>query len=377
VLPAWGTDRRAVVVGAGVAGLTTAHLLEQAGMEVVVLAAGFGRDTTSAVAGALWEWPPCVCGFYKHPPADALAREKAWAVTSYHRFQELAGRPETGVVLRPVTFYLDTPAADNPFELAKIAEMRPHVRDFVHDAGLIARNGVDPASGVVDAYRYLTPMIDTDMYLGWLTSRLLTRGVPMVQRTVRADDLAAVAAEFGADVVVNCCGVAGPALTGGDETVPVRGAWFLVPNDGRDFPVIREAHCTSIERAENGGAFVFVVPRGNNLILGGIAQPHETATVLDRSSPEIRGIVDRCRDTLPALRGVRIGEDTEFRVGLRPFRADGVRVEVEASTVPVVHHYGHGGSGVTLSWGSAEAAAALVRETVGTRAAGDLLELAQ
>lgn len=217
---------------------------------------------------------------------------------------------------------------------------------------------------MVDAYRYLTPMIDTDMYLGWLTAELLNHDVAVVRRTVRAEDLTSVSRELDADVVVNCSGLAGNALLGGDETVPVRGAWFLVPNDGRDFPVVREAHCTSIERAENGGTFAFIVPRGNNLILGGVAQPHETSTAVDRSSPEIRGIIDRCRRILPALGAVRTGEDTELRVGLRPFRADGVRVELEEGAPPVVHHYGHGGSGVTLSWGSAEAAAAIVREAV-------------
>lgn len=47
-------------------------------------------------------------------------------------------------------------------------------------------------------------------------------------------------------------------------------------------------------------------------------------------------------------------------VGLRPFRPDGFRVAVERSGGKVlVHNYGHGGSGVTLSWGTARQAADL------------------
>ena len=46
------------------------------------------------------------------------------------------------------------------------------------------------------------------------------------------------------------------------------------------------------------------------------------------------------------------------RVGLRPFRKIGVRVECAAlqDGRTVIHNYGHGGSGVTLSWGCARKA---------------------
>jgi D-amino-acid oxidase len=43
------------------------------------------------------------------------------------------------------------------------------------------------------------------------------------------------------------------------------------------------------------------------------------------------------------------------RVGLRPFRKSGVRVERDElrDGRTVIHNYGHGGSGFTLSWGCA------------------------
>lgn len=49
------------------------------------------------------------------------------------------------------------------------------------------------------------------------------------------------------------------------------------------------------------------------------------------------------------------------RVGLRPARDPGVRVEreVTARGGVLVHNYGHGGAGVTVAWGCAEEAAAL------------------
>lgn len=48
----------------------------------------------------------------------------------------------------------------------------------------------------------------------------------------------------------------------------------------------------------------------------------------------------------------------------RPFRAAGPRLEMEKiGQQAVVHHYGHGGSGWSLSWGSGAAAAAMALQT--------------
>ncbi len=53
-----------------------------------------------------------------------------------------------------------------------------------------------------------------------------------------------------------------------------------------------------------------------------------------------------------------IGRMTHITVCLRPFRAEGPRLDVETiGSKRVVHNYGHGGSGWSLSWGSAALAA--------------------
>ncbi|WP_031294686.1 FAD-dependent oxidoreductase [Sphingobium ummariense] len=59
---------------------------------------------------------------------------------------------------------------------------------------------------------------------------------------------------------------------------------------------------------------------------------------------------------------IRATPDRLFRITvcLRPFRAAGPRIEVEqVGRKRVVHNYGHGGSGWSLSWGSAEVAVAM------------------
>ena len=62
---------------------------------------------------------------------------------------------------------------------------------------------------------------------------------------------------------------------------------------------------------------------------------------------------------LPPIMPIRAQADRIFRITvcLRPFRAAGPRLEVErVGEKTVVHNYGHGGSGWSLSWGSSSLA---------------------
>jgi D-amino-acid oxidase len=117
-----GTSRRVLVIGAGVSGLTSALCLIRKGFEVTVVADRLAPRVTSVVAGALWEWPPAVCGF--HRDQVSLDRSKVWSAASYETFTELASDMATGVFLRPVTYYFKHPIDDDPREREKVAELR-------------------------------------------------------------------------------------------------------------------------------------------------------------------------------------------------------------------------------------------------------------
>src|SRR5205085_10335037 len=67
---------------------------------------------------------------------------------------------------------------------------------------------------------------------------------------------------------------------------------------------------------------------------------------------------------------VRVARNRIIRevVGLRPYRAEGFVVDAErVGQKLLVHNYGHGGAGITLSWGTASLAVDLAREYLAAR----------
>jgi glycine/D-amino acid oxidase-like deaminating enzyme len=92
------------------------------------------------------------------------------------------------------------------------------------------------------------------------------------------------------------------------------------------------------------------------------------ATLVGCSKNPVRVPVPRPVESIPPIRA---HVDRIFRttVCLRPFRAAGPRIEPESlHGKTIIHHYGHGGSGWSLSWGSAQIAAELaLKHAQGTR----------
>lgn len=345
----------ALVVGAGVSGLTTALCLRRSGFDVTVVADKFAPDIVSVVAGALWEWPPAVCGH--HQDERSLERSKAWCMTSYDIFFELAERAETGVFVRPAVFYFREPVEEHPRELRKMNELSIRVKGFVRDRRLVEANGVNPHWGVRDAYSHLAPLVDTDQYMGWLMEQVRSAGCSVQRRRISGNlrDLeAALLAEFHADFIVNCTGLGSAGLTG-DEMHPLRGALVRVHNDGRAMPRITTAHCVSHDSASGEQDMIFIIPRGRDmLVLGGLVEMDEWDLDIGMHNYQpVRDMLRRCQDFLPILEQAEVDVSEPVRAGLRPFRKQNVRLEWEADS-RVIHNYGHGGSGFTFSWGCAQ-----------------------
>ncbi|MGW3039737.1 FAD-dependent oxidoreductase [Kitasatospora sp. NPDC001159] len=317
-----------VVIGSGVIGLTTALRLQEKGLEVVVVTADGLLSTTSAVAAAVW-YPVGVAA------GDRVA---GWSAATYAELARQADDGAPGVVMRDTWM----PAhRRQPEALPWWAAAVPDLRRL---------EPAELAPAYADGWRFTAPTAEMPLYLPWLLGRFLDNGGDVVHR--RLDTLHQ--ARAWAPVVVNASGLGARQLCDDREMRPVRGQLVLVRNPG-----LR----ASLRIQDDPAGYTYVHPRSRDVVLGGTFEEEDWGLGSDPLTAE--AILARCAVHVPELREAEI---IGHPVGLRPDRRGGVRLEAEtagAGGAAVVHNYGHGGAGVTLSWGCADAAAELAAAAVG------------
>ena len=298
---------RVIVVGAGVVGLTSAVCLAERGVDVHVLARDLPLETTSAIAAAWW-YP------YRALPQD---RVSDWAARSYEVFAELATDPRSGVVMR------------DGVEVHRTAQRDPWWREAVPRLERVR----DLPPGYVDGWRYAGPVVEMPVYLEYLRRRLQEAGGTLTR-------VALAGLPPGADAVVNCTGLASRAIVGDTGLHPVCGQVVRLSQVGLDTVWLDAA----------GPTPTYVVPRSADIVVGGTDEMDNWDLRPDPAVAE--DILVRATQLVPALAGAKV---LGHRVGLRPGRM-AVRLERQErpGASPVVHCYGHGGAGVTLSWGCAD-----------------------
>jgi D-amino-acid oxidase len=313
-----------VVVGAGVVGLSVAIRLCEAGLDARIVAAERGERTTSATAAALW-YP------YRALPRDRVLR---WSAETYSELASIAERePAAGVRLVRGREVVHEPGTE------------PWWREAVPALDRIRADELP--DGYADGWYLELPVADMTRYLPWLEHRFEGLGGAIVDRRLESLDDALEEAP----VVVNCAGLAGARLAGDADVIPVRGQVVLVER----LPELDE---WLLDQSDEG-ELTYVVPRAESVVLGGTAEVGATDEMPDPATAE--RILRRCTQLVPALAGARV---LGHRAGIRPGRS-AVRVEPEArSGGLVVHCYGHGGAGVTLSWGCAMEVARLCKHAV-------------
>jgi len=304
---------RVVVVGAGVLGLTCALRLLEAGHRVDVLARDLPRETTSATAAAIW-YP-----FLAWPQDRVLA----WAEDSYRVFAALAEHPDSGVVLRSGT------------EVVAHRDQRPWWADAVPDL----RETVEVPPGFDGGWTFTTPVVEMPIYLDWLADQVREAGGSVTRLNLHGLPRTG---DGGPDAVVDCAGIGAKFLAGDPTVHPVQGQVVLVEQVGLER--------WWLDGASAGGP-TYVVPRSRDVVVGGTDVEGEWSRT---PSPEVAAtILRRALRLVPELAGAEV---LGHKVGLRPARPE-VRLERVGD---VVHCYGHGGSGVTLSWGCAGEVAGLL-----------------
>lgn len=310
-----------LVVGAGVSGLSSGILLIKAGYEVHIWAKDLPPNTTSNIAAAFW-YP------YLAKPVDKVTKWSGY--TLKYLKDNLISDPATGCVTRTVHEFFDHKVDDPSWRSAveNFRRLEPH----------------EIPEGYVDGYATEAALMDTSIYMDWLMSEYQRLGGTIEQKAIsKLDEALAVY-----DIVVNCTGLGARELCNDTSLYPVRGQIVKVKPTGFEL-VINDDY------GPNG--LCYIVPRINDVVLGGTEQEHDSNLGIDDQDTE--DILRKAWFFSPSFNNAEI---IEIKVGLRPVR-DEVRVEAESfGNKYVVHNYGHGGAGFTLSWGCAQEVTDIVNQ---------------
>jgi D-amino-acid oxidase len=319
----------ALVVGAGVCGLTTAISLAEAGLTTRIQAASPPSQTTSVAAGAIWG--PVRCG-----PADRI---REWARVGLEVLSALADEPAAAI--RQVSGREVAEAPAEPPEWMDLLNF-PVGKD--QPAGVRMCTPSELPDGFASGWWYTAPVVTMPLYLDYLRARYEAAGGSIEISSVTS------LSSLDAPVVVNCTGIGARDLVPDPLMVPVRGQVVVVRNPG-----IEEFY---IDHGLHGTDYVYLFPHGGVVLLGGTAEEGAWDWAARPSVSE--RILRDCAAVFPRLRGAEV---VAHRVGLRPCRP-AVRLEAEPLPGPggrvLWHNYGHGGGGVTLSWGCAREITAAV-----------------
>jgi D-amino-acid oxidase len=305
------------VIGAGVSGLTCSVLLAEAGYGTVIFAGETGQETTSAAAAAIW-FP------YDAEPVDKII---PWALETYRTLVALADDKISGVSMIELRTFSRTAGIQIPDWADGLgARHLPLSGQEVKPPGLgdIFRSGF-----TVDV-----PLTNTTIYLDYLAQRFADAG-GRVHGGVHFENVEEVSRDF--DLVVNCSGIGARKLAADSGLEPHRGQVVIVPKQDLACAIVCD-----------DAPLMYAIPRDNDCVFGG---SNEVSADREANFETTVRILSECSRVLKIEPPKILGE----RVGLRPYRRAGVRLERGQlkDGRAVIHNYGHGGSGFTLSWGCA------------------------
>jgi len=339
-------------VGGGIIGTTSALSLKARWptLQIRLVAEKLSPDTTSDIAAGWWE-----PHLDPDTPSELVVR---WSGETYHLLSSLS----RGKVVEELGEKLS-------HQMSKAVRMMSEIEvdsqpGFLHPSW----------SSLVAAYRQLTktdleklglweeglhshsylsytlePSVALPLMYAWLREREVT------VETRKLENLEEL--ENEADLVVNCCGLGAADLVDDKDMVPIAGHVLRV-----EAPWVGSVLIDSRD-----DSWAYLIPNRDSLVLGSIDTRGRWDTCVREGDREL--ILARCNQLAPGVGEAKLVKEA---VGLRPCRRGGVRLCQGAdigSGVKVVHNYGHGGSGVTLSWGCAREVVSIVERILSDMAA--------
>ena len=312
-------EHRVAIVGAGVSGLTCGVLFAEHGYRTAIFAKETGQQTTSGAAAALWF------------PYDAEPAEKVipWALHTYKVLVDLichrADSPKRAKISHSGVSMIELR------QFSRTGEIQ--IPDWAIPLGASV---IPTVTTFKSGFRLNVPLMDTTIYLDYLANQFIEAGGE-INTDVYLEKLEDVSPAF--NLVINCAGIGARELVQDIDLEPHRGQIAIVPK-------IDNFSCAIVC---DDPPLMYAIPRAHDCVFGGT---NEISDNLDVDAAATPRIIDECSRALKIENPLALAE----RVGLRPFRKSGVRLERDRlrDGRTVIHNYGHGGSGFTLSWGCAE-----------------------
>ena len=182
------------MVGAGVSGISSGIRLLEDGWNVTIWASEFSPNTTSDIAAALW-YP-----FLSAP----VEKTDIWGSNTYEVLNELSNQNGTGISMTQT------------YEYFRESQPDPSWKDFV---GNFQRTTDNLPSDYVEAFSFVTPIIEMSIYLEWLMQTYTSLGGKSEMKTISSFEDAF--SQF--DTVINCTGLSSGKLLNDGQVYPVRG----------------------------------------------------------------------------------------------------------------------------------------------------------
>lgn len=319
---------KVAIVGAGISGFSCATCIQEniPECDVTVIAEDVMPDITSEAAAGLIELH-CV----GDTPMELLQKwlkttlERVIHIYYTHKDAKTSGiHTSTGYFLSKTEHVEDLVSKDALNSLPHWHRLSPNEMSCFpkHKSGLFVSSMT----------------AESALYVQWMMKQFFRNKGKLIKK--RVFNFKELVHDFHA--VINCSGLGARELANDETLTPIKG-WVLKVNA----PWVKQF----LFDADYGDTYI--IPGTNTVTLGGI---HQTGNwnrnmVIDES----KGIRERCCELLPSLSEAKIIREVG---GLRPFRPKGVRLEEveiisEGKSIPCIHNYGHGGAGVSLSWGCA------------------------
>ncbi|XP_055696389.1 D-aspartate oxidase [Lutzomyia longipalpis] len=331
--------KKIAVIGAGVNGLSSAvqvaeHFYSDA--QVVLVSDDISPNTTGDGSAGLWE--PYLVSL------DETVLK--WSEDTHRFFHDLwkSGlAPEVGVCLQPIIRVVSN--AKN-YDIPKWSKIPFGCTSLSEDQLRILSQ--DHKKNYTGGIHFVSFTCEPTKLLPYLLKRFLNAGGRMERKRVESiDELAKE--EY--DLIINCTGLGSQKLANDPKVHPIRGQVTRV-----HAPWL---YATYVNDSDDGN---YIIVNTDTTVLGGTRQVNDYNTKV--SEEDDKHIQEGCEAVEPSLKDAKV---VKKWVGLRPAR-DNIRLEKvefvaqDGTKVPLIHNYGHGGSGVCLAWGCGKAVLQLAQE---------------